>query len=144
MLLQADVVMTSILEFRNVNFEMIPVSAWSSVVIQKALFIPLMSAINFASDGAGGENSGARLPHTLKSAIRAMTAGFGRSTGDPSHNPIREGLPIIRSLSSRYPLATFRFGSSYKRLSRPTWWNEISAVTGVLSNCSLVKFGSGG
>ena len=65
MLLQADVVMTSILEFRNVNFEMIPVSAWSSVVIQKALFIPLMSAINFASNGAGGENSGARLSPTL-------------------------------------------------------------------------------
>jgi hypothetical protein len=32
----------------------------------------------------------------------------------------------------------------YEALDFVAWWNEISAVTGVLSNRSLVKFGSGG
>ena len=40
------------------------------------------------------------------------------------------------------PLATFRFASPHKPVfSGPSWRNEISAMSGVLSNRSPVKFG---
>jgi hypothetical protein len=44
-LLQADVVVVWILDLETSISKWSPVSAWPSVVIQKALFMPLMSAI---------------------------------------------------------------------------------------------------
>ena len=64
MLLQADVVMTSILEFRKRQFRNDP---GLRMVLSRhpESVIHALDVGNFASDGAGGENSGARLPPTL-------------------------------------------------------------------------------
>ena len=61
-----------------------------------------------------------------------------RIIGSRQNGPeyLYEGLDFVAQAKVRTIVETYP-------LAEATWWNEIS-VTGVLSNRSLVKFGSGG